>query len=313
MSITRSQIARQLLAEGGAPRKGFYVGGSPADSQNNPSPSSSFDDGFDSGEEFGRDTYAEQYAAMNVPDAVSTGGGDNEPGFFQKAKDRFKTFETDSRMNRVNRGLLTDLGAIKSFVGLKDILPEILATLGDDYTQGGLFSEGLVGGDISLKNDDFNIRRFTSGLGDEDLTGDITISKVGLDISRSKFAERFGPKTKGGEGGDNETLPLRIKKPITEAAEKEEPKNEFNELLKFYGSRFADGGEVREGYFGGGITKALKKAVGAVKKVAKSPIGKAALIGGLGYLGATKTGFGSGLLKSFKALSPIQQSIVSWW
>ena len=152
MSITRSQIARQLLAEGGAPRKGFYVGGSPADSQNNPSPSSSFNDGFDTGEEFGRDTYAEQYAAMNVPDAVSTGGGDNEPGFFQKAKDRFKTFETDSRMNRVNRGLLTDLGAIKSFVGLKDIPPELLATLADDYTQGGLFSEGLVGGDISLKN-----------------------------------------------------------------------------------------------------------------------------------------------------------------
>ena len=27
MSITRSQIARQLLAEGGAPRKGFYSGG----------------------------------------------------------------------------------------------------------------------------------------------------------------------------------------------------------------------------------------------------------------------------------------------
>ena len=26
MAITRSQIARQLLAEGGAPRKGFYVG-----------------------------------------------------------------------------------------------------------------------------------------------------------------------------------------------------------------------------------------------------------------------------------------------
>ena len=306
MSITRSQIARQLLAEGGAPRKGFYVGGSPADSQNNPSPSSSFDDGFDSGEEFGRDTYAEQYAAMNVPDAVSTGGGDNEPGFFQKAKDRFKTFETDSRMNRVNRGLLTDLGAIKSFVGLKDIPPELLATLADDYTQGGLFSEGLVGGDISLKNAASTLEGL-QGLG-VDLTGDIR-SQVG-DISRSKFAERFGPKTKGGEGGDNETLPLRIKKPITEAAEKEEPKNEFNELLKFYGSRFADGGEVREGYFGGGITKALKKAVGAVKKVAKSPIGKAALIGGLGYLGATKTGFGSGLLKSFKALSPIQQALL---
>ena len=62
MAITRSQIARQLLAEGGAPRKGFYVGGSPADSQNNPSPSSSSNDGNDGfgGEEEFRPTYSQQ-------------------------------------------------------------------------------------------------------------------------------------------------------------------------------------------------------------------------------------------------------------
>jgi hypothetical protein len=48
---------------------------------------SSFDDGFGGGEEFARPTYSEQYASMNVPDAVSK-GGDNEPSFFQKAKNR---------------------------------------------------------------------------------------------------------------------------------------------------------------------------------------------------------------------------------
>ena len=59
MSIIRSNIARQLLAEGGAPRKGFFEG-SPAYS----GPSGPSDDGFDSGEEFGRDTYAEQLSDL---------------------------------------------------------------------------------------------------------------------------------------------------------------------------------------------------------------------------------------------------------
>jgi len=129
-------------------------------------------------------------------------------------------------------------------------------------------------------------------------------------MTQSQFDTLFpGPQTGEGEGGDSEPI-RRLQAPITEAAEKEEPKNEFNELLKFYGSRFADGGEVREGYFGGGITKALKKAVGAVKKVAKSPIGKAALIGGLGYLGATKTGVGGELFTKFKNLSALQKALL---
>ena len=48
-----------MLGEGGPLRKGFYVGGSPADSQNNPSPSSSSNDGNEN---------------FNLPDAVSGAG-----------------------------------------------------------------------------------------------------------------------------------------------------------------------------------------------------------------------------------------------
>ena len=36
---------------------------------------------------------------------------------------------------------------------------------------------------------------------------------------------------------------------------------------------------MREGYFGGGLTDAFKKGIGAVKKIVKSPIGKAAILG----------------------------------
>ena len=289
MSIIRSNIARQLLAEGGAPRASFRNGGGRTDANTMSGSGVAFDDGFDTGEEFGRDTYAQQYEAMNVPDAVSRGGGDNEPSFFQKAKDRFKNFETDSRINRVNRGLLTTPAAIKSVVGLKDIPPQLLATLADDYTQGGLFSEGLVGGDISLSN----AAETLQGLEDlgVDLTGDIR-SQVG-DISRSKFAERFGPKTKGGEGGDNEPI-KKLKAPITEKIEEKPKLSDIENLLRFRGSAFEDGGEVRQDYFGGGITKAFKKAAGAVKKVAKSPIGKAALFAGLGAYGLGAGPFAKG-------------------
>jgi hypothetical protein len=50
--------------------------------------------------------------------------------------------------------------------------------------------------------------------------------------------------------------------------------------------------EPRQNYF---LGKLVKKATRAVKKVAKSPLGKAAIIGGLGYLGGGGTLFGKGL------------------
>jgi len=54
----------------------------------------------------------------------------------------------------------------------------------------------------------------------------------------------------------------------------------------------------RQGYF---LGKLVKKATRAVKKVAKSPLGKMALIGGLGYLGGGMMG-GTGGLSNFRAL-----------
>jgi len=50
--------------------------------------------------------------------------------------------------------------------------------------------------------------------------------------------------------------------------------------------------DPRQGYF---LGKLVKKAGRAVKKIVKSPIGKAAIIGGLGYLGGGGTLFGKGL------------------
>jgi len=69
----------------------------------------------------------------------------------------------------------------------------------------------------------------------------------------------------------------------------------------------ADGGLAdmdREAFLLGGIAKGLKKAVRGVKKIAKSPLGKAALIGGLGYLTMGGSGgfskfFGKGSFNPF--------------
>ena len=78
----------------------------------------------------------------------------------------------------------------------------------------------------------------------------------------------------------------------------EKPEEIFTPNLRL----LAEGGMAdldREAFLVGGIAKAVKKAVRAVKKIAKSPIGKAALLyAGGTYLGGLKAfggaGFGSG-------------------
>ena len=66
-------------------------------------------------------------------------------------------------------------------------------------------------------------------------------------------------------------------------------------LLKSLGGAGKDiNGTGIKSYF---LKKVFRKAKKAVKKVVKSPIGKAAVLGGLGYLGAAKFG-GLGGIKS---------------
>lgn len=68
-------------------------------------------------------------------------------------------------------------------------------------------------------------------------------------------------------------------------------------LLKSLGGAGEDiNGTGIKSYF---FKKIFRKAKKAVKKVVKSPIGKAALLGGLGYLGATKLGGFKGLSSMF--------------
>ena len=64
--------------------------------------------------------------------------------------------------------------------------------------------------------------------------------------------------------------------------------NQDPDLMSTLGLGKAEGGIAsldREAFLLGGIAKGLKKAVRGVKKLVKSPIGKAALLGGLAYFG----------------------------
>ena len=249
MSITRSQIARQLLAEGGAPRKGFFEG-SPAYS--GPSDDPSFGDTGDFGSE-SENVQQNLSAFSNVPDAVGMEQTPRSPNLIETFGDNFARISPFEMINRFDEKFLKPGRDIRN----------------EKLRRNYLINEGII----------------RSGpFGDEDLEaqgfiGDLS-TKAGLDFARSKGYKTIDDMRDESLGGDNEPMIRRLRAPITEAAKKEEPKNEFNELLKFYGARFKDGGEVRQKFGLGGFSpgKILGKAKSAVGKVFKSPLGKAAIL-----------------------------------
>ena len=239
MAITRSQIARQLLAEGGAPRKGFAngtgfegspeMGGSRSDS---PSPSS-FDDGYGGGDEFARPTYSQQLSRIQDPMDKPGTTGETFPNLSKVTPRNLFTVSGDNPM--LHRSLFERLMLQATPFGTAINLGEMNAF------NMPAFRYSRTGGT--------NIRD------DDDDTGDNDniikpmlpmIPKLPTDIEPEKsdydeFVQRF-------------TLPERF--------------------------RLAEGGEPRQAY---GLGKLVKKVTGAVKKVAKSDIGKAALAGAAIY------------------------------
>ena len=129
-----------------------------------------------------------------------------------------------------------------------------------------------------------------------------------MDQARKDFNKELGPEEEeetGGDGGTNPFILPQYMMPAPSITE-QEPEEKLTELQRMLrdrgdvGRRFkADGGIMNEDIIGGefdfesarqmyGLGKLVKKATRAVKKVASSPIGKAAiaytLTGGLGNL-----------------------------
>ena len=298
MSIIRSNIARQLLAEGGAPRKGYVTGGDIEDDvaqmetsmgiSGGPSPSEY--SGLD--QESQAEADADRFrAGFRTPDYISMGVSDDatDRGFFQRGIDALGSGLQRGRgnlmFNYLGRSIAPTMRG-RLGLGKPGDINYVLNLLQnpDDRVYGLSNKERQIGEkliDAGIK-DEFDIRNMT----------------------QAQFDSLFPGPTKS-EGGDSEPI-RRLRAPITED-KKEEPKDEFADILKFYGARFEDGGEVRQGY---GLGSIVKKATRAVKKVAKSPLGKAAILGGLTF-GIPGTSFkGLSGLDAFKNLSTLQKAFL---
>ena len=238
MSIIRSNIARQLLAEGGAPRKRFAVGGRDQEDDvaemmesmgltGGPSPSEYAS--MDNEEQLAIDQ-ARFDAGFRTPDYISMGVSDNatDRGFFQRGIDALGTGLQNRRgeniINFLNRSTAPTLRGQLGLGRRGDInyvLEQLQSNKGDPVAIG-----------LTPKQFEIGEKLISAGIKDE---FDIR------NMTQTQFDDLFpGPKTD--EGGDNEPI-RRLRAPITE--KKEEPKkSEFDDILKFYGARFARGGDV---------------------------------------------------------------------
>jgi hypothetical protein len=274
MAITRSQIARQLLAAGGVSfespgnttlqrvlprmdgmRPGFY--------------------GPDAGEggmesSFGADTYSD--GGDNPIDSGEAAGGSRAQ--FAATAEALGTPQTPGitdnfRANQLKKQLDMAYGNTR-------FSPSIIASIFGPPKQ-------------EVYNKDFlNIDQL--GMSGKDLTRSNRIQGA-LDkfqetgrLSQSEFETAFGmPNFNTSQGEDSNPIrgiPVVAKLPT----DIEPEKSDYNEFVQRFtlpeAYRLADGGEVRQAY---GLGSIVKKVTGAVKKVVKSPVGKAALAGAAAF------------------------------
>ena len=214
MSIIRSKIARQLLAEGGAPRKGFARGTAGSVGQE----TESFDDNFtgatSSPSSFGGFTGSPEMGGRGTADTYGFDqrgpAGDSDDNFIIQTLKNLGTSVGD-RVRAIDKFINPNRDAINR------------ARRRDFLIREGIIRSGPLG------DEDLTVQGFT---------GDLA-SKAGLDFAKGKGYTTIDDMIKT-EGGDN--VPIRkLRAPI---AEKKEPKDEFADILKFYGARFARGGST---------------------------------------------------------------------
>ena len=269
MSIIRSNIARQLLAEGGAPRKPFANGG--------------FD--YESAAAFGNDM-----GMTSTPSSTdySSFGPDQEEDNARMMSDMGLTpsvgpdrDDDDKALSYVNFNRPTEKPSIFSV---------------DNFNPFPILTGGMRLADRGLRNlfktDRTNLKLRTDFLRDKGLIGpgeedekytdEFLLSPEGLDMLRGMGYTTIQDIINKSEGGDNEPI-KKLRAPITEKIDEEPKRSDIENLLRLRGSAFEDGGQVRQKFGLGGLGKVFKKAKNVVKKVAKSPVGKVALLAGLNY------------------------------
>ena len=315
MAITRAQQAKQMLQDGG--RIGFFTGmreqeqrdkGSDygqfdravSRSQNNPSkttPSGGGDNKVDVGfqEALRKEEIAKKKKEARDEGFRTTGSVKySPPSTFQN----FRNNRYQSGINRNKFLALQDLGLIPTtgFKGLtgaviEGFLGKVPENL-QDLSEQELNSLALEVNKLKAGGQNVMTNKMMSG---KDLLDRTFQAQNLLDsgkMTQTDYDTLFpGPTiTKTGDGGDQGD-PCKGPNPpaycftgIRSAAIEPEEEEIFTPNLRL----LAEGGMAdidREAFLLGGIAKGLKKAVRAVKKIAKSPIGKAALAFGAYKLG----------------------------
>ena len=260
MAIIRSKIARQLLAEGGAPRKGFArgstgfegspeMGGSRADT-------SSFSGPVDTGD-FGSESENIQQNFLAGMTPSGRGDVDNVPTY-------------DTGPGRTTRNFM------KAFSFLQNPFFGIGANraINNELAREQMLANARLSGSFMLPN------------------------QLPMRMTRTN-TNRFNNE----DDNDNIVLPILPKVPKLPSDIEPEQSDMAEFIAGIRGSnptafsiperfRLAEGGEPRQEY---GLGSIVKKITGTVKKVAKSPIGKAALAVGLAGIpfgaGSAGTGF----------------------
>ena len=208
---------------------------------------------------------------------------------------------------------------------MSDFSPAEGGTAGSDTQETEFYDTNLTGstGPTRLNLNDFQGVNFNRGRQDldsqfdsmqgymapkqtvlgglRDNAGDIILGLMAPQaLIAKKAAEKFGlvdknyvpDKDRFNREEDDDSDPIILPKLRAPIEEKEPELTDFQKILARAGARFEDGGDVRQNY---GLGSIVKKAFKTVKKVAKSPVGKAAL------LAAATVPFGGPLAVAAKA------------
>jgi len=319
MAITRTQIAKQLLANGG--RTGFQGGGKDLGT------ASSKDFGF--GNREARDEGAIRERMENIgkdrPNVVVPPPKPPKPKKTIKEKFvppavKFLNF-LSGKLSTSKLGMLNN--ALQRQNYLRTLPPEEQVEVLEDLAAINIGTDNPMGITRNIErgmDDGF----LGTGIGGGKFITDIALggpeAKAVLGKGYENYLEeqrnRFTSDDKDGPQdpclGPNPPaycfVGIRSAAPVVEDTEYVNPLSKLTPRIA--GTQFAAaGGGIanlddmdREAFLLGGIAKGLKKAVRGVKKIAKSPLGKAALIGagfglaGMGpFKGLAGTSFGKGL------------------
>ena len=325
MAITRAQIARQLLAEGGVSLDDAKMMAPPGEflAYINPKEADMLRAAGGSG----------IMTPMGIPSFVDFGGSGTGYG---SAADTFSAASgnpgADSRSNvggngdsdgDGNEGVRTqDVFPNIANVGAKNLRRVSITPSGqtDTFRFSSPFVATAKALDRGLRNvfktDRKNLELRTNFLRDKGVIGpgeedekysdEFLLSDAGLDMLRGMGYRTIDDMTKGSD----DSTPTLFRQKLVPVPETTEPeKTDLEKIIADAGDfrfllperfKLEEGGSVPRQAYGLGsivksVTKPFKKATRAIKKIAKSPLGRLAITAGLGYLATAGLGsVGSG-------------------